>query len=159
MTTTTNNQHIVDDDLRTVQRPLPHLEGRPARVYRTQVSVAVLAAFSLSAAYTIYLTAAGTADPHFDATAPAAWLFYALGFGLAGLSRNTRRFAVCTLATALTALIAVTVFVYPSTFTAAQQTTFGWFENDIYTGLLVLALYLTAQNLRGVTLSPTDLHG
>ena len=44
------------------------------------------------------------------------------------------------------------LFLYPSTFTVAQQTTFGWFENDVYTGLLMLGLYLTVQNLRGTEL-------
>ena len=40
------------------------------------------------------------------------------------------------------------VFVYPPTFTPRLQTQIVWFENDIYTGLLLLAEYLTVQRLR-----------
>jgi len=47
----------------------------------------------------------------------------------------------------------VAVFYYPTTFTARQQTVFGWFENDVYTGLLMIAAYLSAQRLRGITLT------
>ena len=46
------------------------------------------------------------------------------------------------------------MFYYPTTFVERQQTTFGWFENDVYTALLVLAFYLLGvQRLRRVTLS------
>lgn len=48
--------------------------------------------------------------------------------------------------------LVVALFVHPSTFTEAQQTTFGWFENDVYSGLSLRALYLTVQHLRGITL-------
>jgi peptidoglycan/LPS O-acetylase OafA/YrhL len=152
MTSTHNPSRRSDHSLRSLQPP-----ARPAGralSYRSQTGIAVLIAFALSATYTIYLTTAGTADANFDATAPAAWAFYAVGFSLVALARSTRRAAVWTLAAALTVLISVALFLYPSTFTAAQQTTFGWFENDVYTGLLMLALYLTIQDLRGAVLTP-----
>jgi hypothetical protein len=37
---------------------------------------------------------------------------------------------------------------------AGEQTAFGWFENDVYIGLLILAEYLCIQRLRNVTLTP-----
>jgi uncharacterized membrane protein YbhN (UPF0104 family) len=45
-------------------------------------------------------------------------------------------------------LLVVAVFYYPTTFVPRQQTTFGWFENDVYTGLLMVALYLGVGRLR-----------
>ena len=38
------------------------------------------------------------------------------------------------------------------TFTAEKQTVFGWFENDVYVGLLVTAFVLQVLRLRGVSL-------
>lgn len=40
--------------------------------------------------------------------------------------------------------------VVPPTFVPSQQTAFGWFENDVYTGLLMIALYVVVHRLRGV---------
>ncbi|UQX87453.1 hypothetical protein M6D93_14225 [Jatrophihabitans telluris] len=154
MTTTSKQPGRVDSGRGAVQ-PDPSWPAARIRTYRQQTSIAVFAAFALSAVYTVYLTAVGTADSSFDAMAPAAWCFYAVGFGLAALSRNTGRRSMWTVAIALSALIAVALFVYPATFTIAQQTTFGWFENDVYTGLLMLALYLSVQNLRGVVITST----
>ena len=57
------------------------------------------------------------------------------------------------LLTSLGVLLVVAVFWYPTTFVPRQQTVFGWFENDVYTGLLMIAWYLGAQRLRGVTLA------
>jgi hypothetical protein len=48
------------------------------------------------------------------------------------------------------ALIAVGIFYYPTVFPPSAQTTLAWFENDVYTGLLILAEYLCVQCLRGV---------
>jgi peptidoglycan/LPS O-acetylase OafA/YrhL len=152
MTTTPHRSRRSGQNLRSV--PSAARSAGRAVTYRSQAGITVLAAFALSAAYTIYLTVAGTADPGFDATAPAAWAFYAVGFGVAALARSARRPAAWTVAAALTVLLAVALFLYPSTFTAAQQTTFGWFENDVYTGLLMLGLCLTVQNLRGTVLTP-----
>lgn len=44
--------------------------------------------------------------------------------------------------------------VYPTTFGPAQQTVFGWFENDVYLGLLTVALYLSVLRLGRVILVP-----
>ena len=51
-------------------------------------------------------------------------------------------------------LLYVSVFYYPTTFEPRQQTTFGWFENDVYTGLLMIAFYLVVMRLRRITLVP-----
>ena len=39
------------------------------------------------------------------------------------------------------------MFYYPTTFTVEKQTTFGWFENDVYVALLTLALFLSVARL------------
>jgi hypothetical protein len=51
-------------------------------------------------------------------------------------------------------LFLVGIFVYPAYFVPSEQTAFGWFENDVYIGLLILAEYLCIQRLRNVTLTP-----
>ena len=48
----------------------------------------------------------------------------------------------------LVVLLAISVFYYPTTFTAEKQTVFGWFENDVYVGLLMIAVYLMAGRVR-----------
>jgi hypothetical protein len=42
------------------------------------------------------------------------------------------------------------VFVYPSMFGPEQQTVFGWFENDVYVGLLMVATFLGVLRIRRV---------
>ena len=55
--------------------------------------------------------------------------------------------------------LAVAVFWYPTTFVPRQQTVFGWFENDVYTGLLMIAWTLGALRLGGLTLAPVVRRG
>ena len=57
-----------------------------------------------------------------------------------------------TVAAYLVVLLGIAVFYYPLTFTAEKQTLFGWFENDVYVGLLVSAFVLQVLRLRGVSL-------
>ena len=139
---------------RVDERSEPAGRDAPTRSYATQVACVLTAAFALSLAYTIYTTAAGLTPSGMNATSPAAWVFYAIGFGAAALARRDRRGAWFAIAGLLTVLLAVGVFAYPSTFTAKLQTPIGWFENDVYIGLLLLALYLSTQRLRGLTLAP-----
>ena len=122
--------------------------------YPSAISTVLFAAFTLSAVYTIYTTATGVAPDSFNAWNPGSWLFYLVGFGAAALARRDRRWVARALTGLLVVLLAVCVFVYPSTFTAPQQTWFGWFENDVYTALLVVALYLNVAQQRRVTLTP-----
>ena len=124
------------------------------RAYGRAISWILVAAFTLSAGHTVYSAAVGLGDPRFTVTTPVAWIFYALGFGSAILARRRGRVAQWVLAGYLAALLGVAVFWYPTTFTVAQQTVFGWFENDVYTGLLMIALFLAVQRLRGVALVP-----
>ena len=47
------------------------------------------------------------------------------------------------------------MFYYPTTFGPEQQTVFGWFENDVYVGLLAVATYLGVQRWRGTVIRPS----
>ena len=122
--------------------------------YASQVSGLLLAAFGLSATYTVWSTATGRASEDFHATDPAVWCFYAAMVALALAVRRDWLIAWRLTALLLPLLLAVGVLVYPTLFTAERQTAFGWFENDVYLGLLMTALYLTVQRLRGRRLEP-----
>ncbi|SEM03019.1 hypothetical protein [Rhodococcus maanshanensis] len=106
------------------------------------------AAFVLSAVHTGYAAVAGIADPTFTVTTPAAWLFYAVGIGSVWLARRQERWAQIGVLAYLVVLLAISVFYYPTTFTVEKQTVFGWFENDVYVGLLMIATYLTVGRVR-----------
>lgn len=113
----------------------------PSRSTARSTSIVLLAAFTLSAIHTGYAAAAGLSDPGFTPAMPTTWLFYGIGLGAAWLARRPRRWTHVVLLTYLVGLLAVSVFYYPTTFTAEQQSTFGWFENDVYVGLLMIATY------------------
>jgi hypothetical protein len=146
--------------------PTPHdtpIRGRAAfgraaggRVssYGRHIAGVLAAAFTLSAAHTVYAWVEGIEDPTFTVTTPLAWGFYVVGFASVVLAGRTGRVAQVSLLAYLTALLGIAIFYYPTTFGPEQQTTFGWFENDIYVGLLVTAAYLTVQRLRFTTLTP-----
>lgn len=119
-----------------------------------QVSRVLLAAFTLSAVHTVYAAIAGIADPAFTVDTPLAWAFYAVGFTAAVVAPRASRTVQWAVAAYLVVLLAISVFVYPTTFVPARQTVFGWFENDVYVALLGLALYLDVLRLRGWALAP-----
>jgi len=123
------------------------------RGYGSVVSGLLFAAFTLSVVHTVYAWLSGLADPDFTVTSPLAWGFYAVAFAMAFLSRRDGSGAVWTVAAYLFVVLGIAVFYYPTTFTAEQQTVFGWFENDVYVGLLVAAFALQILRLRNVTLS------
>ena len=104
--------------------------------------------------HTVYAWVEGIEDPTFTVTTPLAWGFYAVAFGMAALARRPGRGAQATVLAYLVACLAIGVFYYPTTFGPAQQTVFGWFENDVYLGLLVAATYLAVQRWRRVVLAP-----
>jgi hypothetical protein len=135
--------------MNTMTRTPSTLTGRRSS-YGTQICVVLVAAFALSATHTTYGWITGIGDPSFTVTTPVAWAFYAVGFGSAFLARSERRGAQWLLAAYLTLLLSVALFWYPTTFTPRQQTTFGWFENDVYTGLLMVALYLAVISYFGL---------
>jgi uncharacterized membrane protein len=118
--------------------------------YGAQISAVLVTAFALSATHTTYAWFSDLSDPRFTVTTPVAWAFYIVGFMSAFLARSERRWAQRLLTTYVAVLLWVSLFFYPSTFTVRQQTTFGWFENDVYTGLLMVAAYLCFQRLRRV---------
>ena len=127
----------------------------PARTssYGGRIAVVLVVAFALSATHTVYSYVVGIGDPSFTVTTPVAYVFYAVGFGSAALARSHARWAQVTLLVYLAVLLYVAVFWYPTTFEPRQQTVFGWFENDVYTGLLMIAAYLGVLRLRGVVLA------
>ncbi len=114
-------------------------------------SWALLTAFSLSLTHTVQAQVVGLASPDFTLAMPTTWAFYVLGFTAAALARRADRRVQTGVVASLVVLLGVSIFVYPTTFTPEQQTPFAWFENDMYVALLVLALYLGVQRLRGRT--------
>jgi hypothetical protein len=136
----------------TVSSTTSRTRNRTA-TYGALISTLLVVAFALSATHTAYAYASGLEDPGFNATTPAAWVFYAVGFASAGLALRQSRPAQIILLAYLAVLLVVAVFYYPTTFTPRQQTVFGWFENDVYTGLLMIAAYLEALRLRRITIT------
>jgi hypothetical protein len=110
-----------------------------------------VAAFTLSALYTVISTLSGVIN---DAYNLILWIFYVVGFGLAALARMDRSWTWWIVSAAVLLLILGGIFLYPAYFVPSEQTAFGWFENDVYIGLLILAEYLCIQRLRNVTLTP-----
>jgi len=127
--------------------------GRKRRSYRTQVAGVLAAAFTLSLVYSIVVTFTGSHEGYGMAD-PALWAFYAVGFGLAALALTDKTWAWWTTAVAVLFFIALGIFYYPTVFPPSAQTTFAWFENDVYMGLLILAEYLCVQRLREISLAP-----
>ena len=133
----------------------PTTTSAPSRMtYSTEISRFLVAAFTLSVVHTCYAWISGLQDDRFTVTTPVAWVFYAVGFGAAVLARRETPWAQWVLAGYLVVLLYVSVFYYPTTFEPRQQTTFGWFENDVYTGLLMIAFYLVVMRLRRIALVP-----
>jgi len=123
--------------------------------YGRQMSGVMLAAFALSVVHTVYAAVAGIEDPTFTVTTPLAWGFYAVAFAMSALARRPARAAQATVLAFLASTLLIGVFYYPTTFGPEQQTVFGWFENDVYVGLLVVATYLGVQRWRGTVIRPS----
>jgi peptidoglycan/LPS O-acetylase OafA/YrhL len=124
-------------------------EQRTSR-YSTQVAWVLVAAFTISALYTAISALSGVMH---GANDPRLWIFYVVGFGLAALVRMDRSWSWWIISAAVLLLILAGIFVYPAYFVPSEQTAFGWFENDVYIGLLILAEYLCIQRLHNVTLT------
>ena len=122
--------------------------------YAAQMSGVMLAAFALSVVHTVYAAVEGIEDPTFTLTTPLAWGFYAVAFAMSALARRPGRGAQATVLAFLSVILVIAVFYYPTTFGPEQQTVFGWFENDVYVGLLVVATYLGVLRWRGTVLRP-----
>lgn len=128
--------------------------GAPTSTHGRQMSGVLVAAFTLSVVHTVYAWVEGIEDPTFTVDTPLAWGFYAVAFGMAALARRTERWAQLTVLGYLVTVLGIAFFYYPTTFGVEQQTVFGWFENDLYVGLLVVAAYLGVLRLRRVALTP-----
>lgn len=137
--------------LTTSTRPLT---DRTEVGYRTAVPILLLTTFTLSVAHTIYAWRSGLEDPDFNVHSPMAYCFYGVAFAMTALSRKDAHAAQVTVTAYLVAVLGVGIFYYPTTFTLEQQTTFGWFENDVYIGLLVASLILSVLRLRRTALVP-----
>jgi peptidoglycan/LPS O-acetylase OafA/YrhL len=127
--------------------------SRTRTSYGAVLALVLVAAFALSASHTVYGYVTGIGDPSFTVTTPVAWVFYAVGFASALLARRESRTAQLVLLAYLGVLLVVALFWYPTTFVPRQQTVFGWFENDVFTGLLMVAATLGVLRLRGVSLA------
>ena len=123
--------------------------------YGRHICGVMLAAFTLSVIHTVYAAVEGIEDPTFTVDTPLAWGFYAVAFAASLLARRQGRRAQATVLTFLALTLLISVFYYPTTFGPEQQTVFGWFENDVYVALLVVAGYLAVQRWRGTSLRPS----
>lgn len=123
----------------------------PRATYTRQVTLVLSAATLLSMAYTAYTALTLGTD---DLRNPVAYIVYGLWWGLILVVRTDKRWAWMAVAVATGLMLLVGVFYYPTVFVPEQQTTLGWFENDLYMGLLLLAEYLCVQRLRGIVLGP-----
>ena len=123
--------------------------------YGRHICGVMLAAFTLSVIHTVYAAVEGIEDPTFTVDTPLAWGFYAVAFAASLLARRPGRRAQATVLGFLALTLLISVFYYPTTFGPAQQTVFGWFENDVYVALLVVAGYLAVQRWRGTSLRPS----
>jgi peptidoglycan/LPS O-acetylase OafA/YrhL len=128
--------------------------GTRTSTYGRQMSGVLVAAFTLSVVHTVYAWVEGIEDPTFTVDTPLAWGFYGVAFGMAALARRTERWAQLTVLGYLVTVLGIAFFYYPTVFGVEQQTVFGWFENDVYVGLLVVAAYLGVLRLRRVALTP-----
>ena len=126
-----------------------------AQSYGRHMRGVMLTAFTLSVVHTVYAAVAGIEDPTFTVDTPLAWGFYAVAFGMSLLARRDGRVAQASVLAFLATILLIGVFYYPTTFGPAQQTVFGWFENDVYLGLLCVAAYLGVLRWRGTTLRPS----
>ena len=80
--------------------------------------------------------------------------YFLVALAVTALVLREERWAQLVVLVFLVLVLLIGIFYYPTMFEPRQQTTFGWFENDVYLGLLTLALYLGIQRFRGVTLVP-----
>lgn len=132
----------------------PAIEPAGRIRYGFEVPVLLVAAFTLSVAHTVYAWRSGLEDPDFTVTSPLTWAFYGVAFAMAALARKDALTAQVAVVSYLVAVVGIALFYYPTTFTPEQQTTFAWFENDVYTGLLMISLYLSVMRLRRQALVP-----
>ena len=126
---------------------LPAPPTSPSRTPRHNAAF-MLTAYVLSVLYTATTVLEGTAPADFGANDVLTYAFYAISFAFFAIALSERRWAQVAVAVFLSLQLATGVLVYPDDFGPAQQTTWGWFENDAYMCLLAIALYLT---VRGVT--------
>jgi hypothetical protein len=112
-------------------------------LYQQPVALVLLSAFAISAGYTGFLALTGLLPAGLAAAYPPLWVFYLAGLGTAGLAAATdRAWARLAVAALIAVFIGVGFHLYSVLFVPGLQTTVGWFQNDIFIGLLVLAEYL-----------------
>ena len=107
----------------------------------------MLAAYVLSVVYTVTTVLDDTAPADFGADDPLPYVYYVVSFAFAFLALSARRGAQVAVGVFLGLQLAIGVLVYPDDFGPAQQTTWGWFENDAFMCLLAVALYLTVRRV------------
>ena len=107
--------------------------GERRATYAGHICGLLLAAFSLSLVHTVYASVRRSRT-RFTVTTPLAWGFYAVAFWMAVLARRTGRGGAGDGAGLPGGLPGDRRLLLPDDVRAEQQTVFGWFENDVFSG-------------------------
>lgn len=126
------------------------LLGAVGRPRRDGVPVALVmgTALVLSGGYLGSLALAGLLPSGLAELGPVMWAAPLAGLGATALVLTDRIWAWWAASLLIPPLIGVGVSLYGLLLAPGLQTAIGWFQNDVYIGLLVLAEYLCVQHLR-----------
>ncbi len=115
---------------------------------RWQVALLLGAAFTLSTGYLGVLTLTGLLPGRLADAGPAPWAVSLAGFAIVGLVLTDRTWAWCAAAVLIAVFIGIGITLYEALLVPGPLTAVGWFQNDVYIGLLGLAEYLCLCRLR-----------
>jgi hypothetical protein len=116
-----------------------------------RVALVLAAAFTLSAGYLGFLTLTGLLPGGPADAGPAKWAIPLAGFATVGLVLTDRAWAWRTAAVLIVVFIGLGITLYGALLVPGLLTAVGWFQNDVYIGLLGLAEYLCLRHLRHPT--------
>jgi phosphatidylserine synthase len=126
--------------------------------YSSQVSWILIVAFTVSLLYELYRSTAKKGTSRYDSMRSfltQGLPFYAFAFALAVLVRTGWQWVAWTALALGVGLIIVSIFYYgPVMLPQRKPGPIDWLEDKLYTGLLFVAVALTAYDLLGKTLVP-----